>query len=340
MNTSFHLQAHVDDLYRKQTPRLAFKAASADEFQMWQYTLREKLRELLVIDGRVLPTSVDAVLLDSVDMGDYVEQKYALDVGEGVRAPMFLLIPKTPPPYKPLLALHGHGRGVQDILGHYPDAEMEREQLARDEDYAQSLARAGHLVCALEQRGFGERICDQYNAERQNSCAHLSFEYMMQGRTLLGERIWDAMLAMTYLQQREDVFANVMGCTGNSGGGTTTLFLSALDERVTVSVPACYFCSFKHSILGMYHCECNYVPHLLEYVEMGDLTALIAPRPLRLIAGEQDPIFPIGATREQYQTVERAYSLLGASERCSLAVHRGGHAYDWQSAIEWFKRWL
>jgi hypothetical protein len=340
MNPSFHLQAHVDDLYRKQMPRLAFKAASEDEFRMWQYTLREKLRELLGIDGRALPISVEAVLLDSVDMGDYVEQKYALDVGEGVRAPMFLLIPKTPPPYKPLLAFHGHGRGVQDILGHYPDAEMEREQLVRDENYAQIMARAGYLVCALEQRGFGERISDQYNTERQNSCAHLSFEYMMQGRTLLGERIWDAMRAITYLQQREDVVANVMGCTGNSGGGTTTLFLSALDERITVAVPACYFCSFKHSILGMHHCECNYVPHLLEYVEMGDLAASIAPRPLRLVAGEHDPIYPIVGAYEQYPMVERAYSMLGTAERGSLAVHSGAHRFDYALAVEWFKRWL
>jgi hypothetical protein len=340
MNSSFHLQSHVDDLYRQRTPRLAFKASSADEFQTWQDTLREKLRELFGIAGRVLPSTVNAEPLYTVDRGDYVEQKYALDVGEGVRAPMFLLNPKTLPPYKTILAFHGHGRGVQDILGHYPDTDTEQRQLARDENYAQTLARAGYLVCALEQRGFGERITDQYNLERQNSCTHLSFEYMMEGRTLLGERCWDAMLALTYLQGREDVIASAIGCTGNSGGGTTALFLSALDERITVSVPACYFCSFKHSILGMPHCTCNYVPHLLEYVEMGDLAALIAPRPLRLIAGEQDPIYPIAGTREQYPVVERAYSLFDEGDRCALTAHEGEHRYDFPLAVEWFKRWL
>src|SRR5262249_35925503 len=149
--------------------------------------------------------------------GDYVEERYALDVGEGVAAPMFILIPKTPPPYKAILAFHGHGPGVQGILGHYPDANTEASELARDENYAQALARQGYLVCALEQRGFGERLTNQFDTAMGSSCAHLSFEYLLEGRTLLGERVWEAMLALTYLQSRSDVVPGVMGATGNSG---------------------------------------------------------------------------------------------------------------------------
>jgi hypothetical protein len=131
-----------------------------------------------------------------------------------------------------------------------------------------------------------------------------------------------------------------MGCCGHSGGGTTALWLSALDDRITVCVPSCYFCSFKHSILGMHHCECNYVPGILQYAEMGDLAALVAPRPLRIIAGERDPIFPIEGVREQYETVQRAYQLLDAAERCSLAVHPGEHSHHHGNTREWFARWL
>jgi hypothetical protein len=163
---------------------------------------------------------------------------------------------------------------------------------------------------------------------------------MMQGRTLLGERCWDGMVALMYVQTRDDVAGHGVGCTGNSGGGTTCLFLSALDERISVSVPASYFCSFKDSILSMYHCECNYVPHILEYAEMGDVAALIAPRPLRLVAGEHDPIYPVRGAQAQFETVRRAYELLGASERCSLAVHPGGHAYNHAFSHEWFGQWL
>ena len=82
------------------------------------------------------------------------------------------------------------------------------------------------------------------------------------------------------------------------------------------------------------------MPGILTLAEMGDLAALIAPRPFRAINGEQDPIFPAWAGREQFETVRRAYELHGATEACSLAVHPGGHAYHHQLSQEWFARWL
>lgn len=339
--TAFHLQRHVDALYSEQPRQLAFRAQSAGELAAWQRTLRAKLRELLGIAGRTLPASVQAEQIQSIDRGDYMEQKYALDVGESVRAPVYLLVPKSKPPFKPIVVFHGHDPSPQYILGNYPDDTIAQERLAHDANYAQALARAGYLVCAVVQRGFDERRSDQLNsADNPISCRHLAFSYMMQGRTLLGERCWDGMMALTFLQSRDDVVKGVAGATGNSGGGTTTLFLSAMDERITVCVPSCYFCSFKHSILGMYHCECNYVPNILEYMEMGDLAAALAPRPVRFVAGERDPIFPLPGTKEQFETVRKAYQLSFAGDHCSLAVHPGEHEYDFALSAAWFKQWL
>ena len=75
-------------------------------------------------------------------------------------------------------------------------------------------------------------------------------------------------------------------------------------------------------------------------MEMGDLAALLAPRPLRIIAGEGDPIFPIEGVKEQFGTVTRAYRLLGERRNCSLAIHEGRHAYHHRLSQEWFQRWL
>jgi hypothetical protein len=261
--------------------------------------------------------------------------------GEGVQIPMYILVPKARPPFKPILVFHGHNPSVQYILGNYPTPEIAEESRKLDDNYAQALAQAGYLVCAVEQRGFGERISDQVREPGYPiSCRHLSFEYQLQGRTLLGERCWDGMCAINYLQSRDDLVPGALGCTGNSGGGTTTLWLSAIEDRISVVVPSCYLCSFKHSILGMNHCECNYVPGILEYAEMGDLAALIAPRLFRAIAGEHDPIFPIEGVREQFETVRRAYQLLGVEEKCSLAVHPGEHAYNHALSHEWLGKWL
>ncbi len=339
--TRFQLQSHIDHLYHNSPRELAFQAASREEFSTWKNALRSKLPGLLGIDGRARPVSPYAEKLGAIDRGNYIEEKYALDVGEGVDAPMYILIPKSEPPYKPILVFHGHDPNVQYILGNYPDEESAELQIQLQNNYAQALACAGYLVCAVEQRGFGERVSDQTGeGVYPRSCRHLAFEYLMEGRTLLGERCWDGMVALSYLKRRDDVIPGVMGCTGNSGGGTTALWLSALDERITVSVVASYLCSFKHSILGMTHCECNYVPGILQYTEMGELAAMIAPRPFLAIAGERDPIYPIEGVRQQFETVKRAYDLLGLSGYCSLSIHPDGHRYDNALSSEWFRRWL
>ena len=337
----FALQPHLDYLYTNQPQRLAFDARTVEAFTVWQRTLRGEIVELLGLAGRTPPARPVVEKLGEVDRGQYVEEHYALDVGESVLTNMYILVPKAEPPYKPIMVFHGHNPSVQFVLGNYPDGETAKTQSENDNNYAQNLAEAGYLVCAVEQRGFGERVTEQFSGPSEvRSCRHLAFEYMMQGRTLVGERCWDGMVAISYVQNRDDVVPGVMGCTGNSGGGTTALWLSAIDERLTVVVPGSYLCSFKASILGVQHCECNYVPGILELAEMGDIAALIAPRPVRFINGEQDTIFPIEATREQFEIVKQAYTLLNTGDRVSLSVHPGGHGYNHAFSREWFGAWL
>ena len=338
----FHLQAKLDQLYANQPRQLPFRASSVVAFVAWQQSLRAKVAEVLGIAGRNLPGNPHAELLHAVDRGQYIEEKYSLEVGEDTQAPVYVLVPRTPPPYKAVLAFHGHSPSVQPLLGNYAaDDPSAAERLARKESYARTLAEEGFLVVAIEQRGMGERIADQYGINRQpNSCRQISLDYLLEGRTMIGERCWDAMVALNYLQSRDDLVPGAVGCVGCSGGGTTALWLSALDERIAASVVEAYFSSFKHSILGVPHCECNYVPHILKYAEMGDLAALIAPRAFLVAAGENDPIFPVEGARQQFETVSKAYTLLGVPERCSLAVHSGVHEYRHEYTQEWFTQWL
>ncbi len=337
----FELKSHTETLYDSLPRQLAFRAQSAQEFTGWQTALRAKILDLLGIAGRVVPSAPTATLISTADRGEYIEEKYALDVGEAVAAPMYVLVPKTEPPYRPVMAFHGHDPSAQNILGNYPDEATAAENLAVDGNWARELARAGFLVCAVEQRGFGERITNQVTSPSYPiSCRHLAFDYLMEGRTLLGERCWDGMVGLSYVQNRDDVIKGHMGCTGHSGGGTTALWMTAVDERVTAVVVSGYFNSFNASILAMEHCECNYVPHILEYAEMGDLAAVIAPRPMRFVNGAHDPIYPLAGAEQQLPTVEAAYRLLGVEDRVSLTVHPRRHSYDHSMAQEWLNQWV
>ncbi len=239
-DSRFLLQTHVDAVYEAAARKLAFRARTPAEFHAWQAALRGKTLELLGLAGRTPPEAVAAEKLQAVERDGYVEEKYLLDAGEDVSIPAYLLVPKTKPPYRPVLVFHGHNPSVQWILGNYPSAEERESRLKVDNNYAQALAQAGYLVCAVEQRGFGERQTeDGRGSVHENSCRHLAFAYQMAGRNLVGERCWDGMCAIAFLKSRPDVAPGVLGCTGNSGGGTTALWLSAVDERITVSAPGC-----------------------------------------------------------------------------------------------------
>lgn len=336
--TSFTLQNHLDNIYTSSSRKFAFNARTLKDYLIWQESFRTELLRLLGLENHSsAPLTVEK--LQTIDRETFNEEKHALDVGEGVQTPIYLLIPKQAPPYKPILVFHGHDPSAQYCLGNYPDEETTRANLAIDNNYAQVLTETGYLVCVVEQRGMGERLSDVVSEQTMRSCRHLSSFYQMHGRTLLGERTWDGMCAATYLLSRKDVIGG-LGCTGHSGGGMTALFLSALDERIKTVFISGYFNSFRGSILAMEHCECNYVPGILELAEIGDIAALITSRPFCAINGEKDEIFPVAFAREQFETVRKAYELHNASHACKLSVHSGGHVYNNQASHDWFSEWM
>ena len=92
-------------------------------------------------------------------------------------------------------------------------------------------------------------------------------------------------------------------------------------------MPSCSVCTYKDSIGAMYHCECNYIPGSAKYFDMGDLAILIAPRPLILINGREDPIFPEKGVLEVFDTIKAIYAAAGVPDRCRLVTGEGGHRY-------------
>ncbi|UCG49482.1 MAG: acetylxylan esterase, partial [Phycisphaerales bacterium] len=67
---------------------------------------------------------------------------------------------------------------------------------------------------------------------------------ILLGRNTARFEVWDGMRGIDYLQSRPEVDPNRIGCTGNSGGGTQTSYLMALDDRIDVAAPSCYITNF------------------------------------------------------------------------------------------------
>ena len=103
----FTLQSHLDFLYTTESRRFALSATTRSEFQRWQQSLRSEIARLRGIKGRS-PVPVAAERIAAMDRGEYIEEKYALYVGEHVWMPAYILVPKRQPPFKPILVFHGH----------------------------------------------------------------------------------------------------------------------------------------------------------------------------------------------------------------------------------------
>ncbi len=131
-----------------------------------------------------------------------------------------------------------------------------------------------------------------------------------------------------------------IGCMGISGGGTCTLFATALDPRIQAAFVSGYLNTFRDSIMSMSHCIDNYVPGILNWGEQYDVAALIAPRPLFSEGGDRDPIFPVAATRESYRRVKKVYEVFGAPDNIQQEIFSGVHEFHGVQGLPFLKEKL
>ena len=328
---TFDLNWWQDHLYRD-TPRIhRYDGQTGDDFAEWQAAFRADLRRALghhIIREQTSddsdPKRVHTELKDG-----YERQEWSLRTETGVRVPFYLLLPTgVDPPYPVALTLHGHNETGKDLPAGIARSERQREEITeRRRDMAIQAVRRGYAAVAPDMRGFGALSGSKPERDGYRACTNLQKNAQLYGRSVVGERVWDVLRLIDFLEGRPTLDDNRMAITGHSGGGAVTLFVAALDERVAPVAPNSYFCSFRDSIIEIDHCECNYVPGVLRLGEMWDIAGLIIPRPIVVATGEHDHIFPVEGTRRAFENLQDIYAAVGAEQRCELFVGDGGHQF-------------
>jgi dienelactone hydrolase len=339
---SFDPVAYALDRAAAMPRQLGFQARTRAEAEAWQQHLRAKVTELLgglPADGPPLRP----VTLDTRAFSGYRRDKVVFDTAPGVSLLAYVLVPVgTTAPAPTMICVPGHGRGVDDIVGIDEQGRDRTDKAGYQHDFAIQVVEAGMAAVAIEPMGFGCRR-DARNARAglsRKACDPVAGTAMLIGQTMLGWRVWDVMRTIDYIATRPELDASRIGCMGISGGGTVTLFSTALEPRLKTAMVSGYLNTFRDSIGSIVHCTDNYVPGILNWAEMQDVAGLIAPRPLFVESGEKDDIFPIAASVASFTRVREIYSVFGAADRIEQEVFPEAHSFYGRRGIPFLARQL
>ena len=219
------------------------------------------------------------------------------------------------------------------------------------------LVKNGFVVLIVDPVGQGER--NQFlNASGQIARINgkliwsLHYEHTaidsgarLVGRSTVAYEVWDNIRGIDYLLGRPEVDnEKPIGCTGNSGGGTQTTFLMAVDDRIGPAAPSCFIKTREGLFKGgeMTDACQQLAGEGAVGIEEADFISMRAPKPTLILAATGD-YFRIADTRTTFNEAKRVYKAMGFPERVDMFEYRDRHGFSRprrQAAVRWMRRWL
>jgi len=343
---------HLLDVFDREARKMGMQAENIEEFEKWKKNVRDKLRDITGINKMEM-CSLDPQIIESEQIDGYTRDKMIIQTEPDVWMPFYVLIPgdiKKGEKRPCMIAPHGHGSAGKYSPAGRKDIPAVKDAIEKcNYDYGVKYVKEGFITFCPDARAFGERRerTRQSDIEEDfmsSTCIQLNHMAICLGRSVTGMWTWDLSRLIDYIQTREDCDPDRIGCGGLSGGGLQTLWISAMDDRIKCAVVSGYFYGYKDSLLKLSgNCACNYVPHLWEYVDMGDIGALIAPRPLLIETGDQDPLNGergIENVKEQVEITRKAYKLYHAEEKLYHHIFEGEHMWNGEKTYWFLNKYL
>ena len=147
-----------------------------------------------------------------------------------------------------------------------------------------------------------------------------------KGASLTGVEATRIARALDALTKRPEVDRNRIAMIGLSLGGSTTLAMAALDERIKVAVVAC---GFRYAAV-----------EAASPLTSSQLISAIAPRPLQIQAGRRDPLDSIQLARPAGALGPEIYGKAGAKDRFAFEEFEGGHEFNGALAFAFLQKYL
>lgn len=307
MNDKILRTMEMFDSYEK---RFAEARASRQLRHPWEEKdkeeIRAKVRELLGFREELIPEIVPETL-ETLRFDGYDVEVIRYRSWENFFGCMSLYKPSvsdnTPRPL--IFILPGHG---------IPGRKTEGYQRM-----AQRLVKQGAYVCLSDNIGQGERTAQGHKDCIAPFYCGLNLQVLIQMETIG---------LIRYFKKMPFVDKTRIAACGNSGGGTETLILTALEPDLAAAASCGYPGDFAYILQKeRKHCCCNMLPHFISNLDMWEIYGAFAPKPLLLNQGEQDTLIPVDSYRRNERKVRMCYELEGAAEFFDSKPTKSGHSW-------------
>jgi len=288
--------------------------SSREEWNKNAADIRKALKKSL--DFPEPRTSAPEVRVVGSEQGDgFTVDKIFIEGLPGIWGSALLYKPVSPPPsngYPALLHILGHyGKGK-----HRPSARI----------LGATMASHGWMVLTVDCLSLGERKTPKGRTIENHH--FMGFWNVMAGtspgRIIYGEtrRFLEALLYHPSVNKEK------LAVTGSSGGGTATIYLAGLDERVKAAAVVAAVSTWEHFGGFIGGDPEQYPQNLIRIADFSTLLSAIAPRPLLVAGGKKDDLFPAHEGRKSVERASKIYSLLGAKENILFFGDSGPHGYQ------------
>jgi len=312
------------------------RIATMDDLKARQQYWHEHM--LSYLGGLPERTPLNAHTLGTLDSGDYLIEKIVFESRPAFYITANLYLPKSGrPPYPAILFPLGHEDGAK--------AHQAWQRCLA------GLARRGFVALTWDPLGQGERVQmydeDLHDSKVQGSTVEhtiIGMQCLLTGTHVAQYTIWDGIRALDYLLSRPEVDTKRVGCTGNSGGGTHTSYLSGLDDRIQVAAPSCYITSWRRMLesIGPQDAEQVFPLWLKDGLDYPDYLYAFGGKPFLMLTAIRD-FFPIGGARASFAEAQEVFRKLSLGRNVAIFEANDGHGYSLprrEAAYRWFTRWL